>query len=105
MFGDNVNANKLCKEHFVSTGNQYIYLSYHLSREARDLGMVDIRWVKSDMNLADIFTKAINHQKLNHPENGLLKNLLGYGNMNGYREFLKSILDIEATRAMVLRDE
>ena len=56
------------------------------------------------MNLADLFTKALSHQKLNHPEHGLLKNLLGYGNMNEYREFLESILDIDATRAMMSRE-
>jgi len=100
MFGDNINANKLCKEHFVSTGNQYIYSTYHLSREARDLGFVDIKWVKSEMNLADLFTKALSHQKLNHEEHGLLKYLLGYGDMDKYRIFLESILDIDAMKAM-----
>jgi hypothetical protein len=100
MFGDNVNANKLCKEHFVSTGNQYIYSTYHLSREARDLGFVDVKWVKSEMNISDLFTKALSHQKLNNEDVGLLKYLLGYADMNQYRIFLESILDIDANKAM-----
>ena len=68
------------------------------AREARDLGIADIKWVKSEMNLADIFTKALSAQKLSNAEHGLLKYLLGYGDMNKYREFLESIIDIDATR-------
>ena len=52
------------------------------------------------MNLADLFTKALSHQKLNHEEHGLLKYLLGYGDMDKYRIFLESILDIDAMKAM-----
>ena len=33
LYGDNVQANRLCREHFVTTGNQYIYLPYHFARE------------------------------------------------------------------------
>ena len=33
LFGDNVCANNLSREHFVSTGNQYIYRPYHFNRE------------------------------------------------------------------------
>ena len=26
VYGDNIQANRLCKEHFVTTGNQHIYM-------------------------------------------------------------------------------
>ena len=33
VYGDNVQANKLCKEHFISPGNQYIAQQYHFNKE------------------------------------------------------------------------
>ena len=66
---------------FVSTGNQYIYRPYHFNREATKLGLIDVKWVKTDYNLADIFTKALPGQKLNHAEHGMLKYLLGYADV------------------------
>ena len=34
VYGDNVQANILCKIHFVSTGNQHISMPYHWNRRA-----------------------------------------------------------------------
>ena len=47
LYGDNIQANKLCREQFVTTGNQYIYLPYHFAREAQQLGIIDVKWVKT----------------------------------------------------------
>ena len=100
LFGDNVCANNLSREHFVSLGNQYIYRPYHFNREATRLGLIDVKWVKTDYNIADIFTKALAGQKLNHSEHGMLKYLLGYADVNQFKELLESILDQDAIKMM-----
>ena len=41
-YGDNVQANRLCKEHFISTGNQYIATQYHFNKEKVESGVVDV---------------------------------------------------------------
>ena len=58
-YGDNVQANRLCKEHFVSPGNQYIAVQYHFNKEKVESGDVTIHWVNTVNNVADIFTKAL----------------------------------------------
>ena len=93
MFGDNVCANNLSREHFVSTGNQYIYRPYHFNREATKLGLIDVKWVKTDYNLADIFTKALPGQKLNHAEHGMLRYLLRYADVTDFRTMLGRLRD------------
>ena len=100
LFGDNVCANNLSREHFVSTGNQYIYRPYHFNREATKLGLIDVKWVKTDYNLADIFTKALPGQKLNHAEHGMLKYLLGYADVTDFRTMLETLLDQDAMKMM-----
>ena len=98
VYGDNVQANKLCREHFVTTGNQYIYLPYHFSREAYQIGMIDVKWVKSKHNLADAMTKPLSSQQLNG-EQGMLKYLLGYAHLDEFRIRLEEMLDGDAIRA------
>ena len=72
--GDNVQANRLCKEHFISPGNQYIATQYHFNKEKVQSGDVDIFWIATKYNLADIFTKALSKQVLDQ----LLNYLLGF---------------------------
>ena len=58
-YGDNVQANRLCKEHFTSPGNQYIATQYHFNKEKGQSGDVDIFWyiwIATKYNLADMFT-------------------------------------------------
>ena len=62
VLGDNTQANRLCKEHFISTGNQYIYLPYHFNKEATHMGFVAIKWLRSKLNISDLFTKAVPRQ-------------------------------------------
>ena len=73
-YGDNVQANRLCKEHFISPGNQYIATQYHFNKEKVQSGDVDIFWIATKYNLADIFTKALSKQVLDQ----LLNYLLGF---------------------------
>ena len=76
-FGDNTQANRLCLEHFISPGNQYIYQAYHFNKEAVELGLVEVRWVQTKMNIADLFTKAVSRQVLE----SLVDKLTGYAPM------------------------
>ena len=96
LFGDNVQANNLCQEHFTSTGNQYIYLPYHFNREAHDLGLIKVFWVCSGSNIADILTKALGYQKAKH----LLPYLLGYKSCIELQDYLMTILDEAANKAL-----
>ena len=82
----------------MTTGNQYIYLPYHFSREAYQIGMIDVKWVKSKHNLADAMTKPLSSQQLNG-EQGMLKYLLGYAHLDEYRVRLEEMLDGDAIRA------
>jgi site-specific DNA-cytosine methylase len=62
VLADNTQANRICREHFISPGNQYIHLTYHYNKEAVDLGFVDIRWIHTKINIADLFTKPVSRQ-------------------------------------------
>ena len=37
-----------------------IYLPYHLSREATELGIIEVMWVRTIHNIADLMTKGVN---------------------------------------------
>ena len=74
IFGDNDTANKLVKEDFISTGNQYIYLPYHFIKEIDALGICDVQAKRTAFNLADIFTKPVDVGVVNR----LFAKLLGY---------------------------
>ena len=92
--------NYLSEEHFVSTGNQYIYITYHFNREATRLGLVQVKWVKSAMNLSDALTKALSNQQLNHAEQGMLKYITGYANVEDFKSMLETIMDIDCMRKL-----
>ena len=76
IYGDNEAANRLTRQDFVSSGNQYIYLPYHYLKECVRLGMVDVRWVGTRLNFADIFTKAVAVETIR----SLRDKLCGYDN-------------------------
>lgn len=59
VFGDNEVANKWTKEHFITSGNQYIYNAYHWQCELAELGLIDVQYKRSKWNLADLYTKAV----------------------------------------------
>jgi hypothetical protein len=60
LYGDNSTAVDLTYENFVSTGNQYIYLAYHFIKEVVKMGHVDTREKRTNYNIADVCTKAVN---------------------------------------------
>ena len=59
VYGDNIAANNLCKNHFVSTGNQHIFMPYHWNRRAVREGHAIVKWVQTNMNISDIMTKPL----------------------------------------------
>ena len=59
LYGDNKSANKLVEEDLVSSGNQYIYLTYHALKESFHLKILEINMKRSKLNLADLFTKNV----------------------------------------------
>ena len=72
--GDNTAANTLCEEDVVTTGNQFITTPCHYNKEAVAEGHVKIEYIKTDRNVADLFTKAIKKGVIRQ----LLDALLGY---------------------------
>ena len=74
MYGDNLAANKLTRDHFVSTGNQYIYLPYFWIQEIVNKGIITVPHVSTDENIADLHTKSVTRQTVEK----LLKRACGY---------------------------
>ena len=86
VYGDNIQANRLCKEHFVSTGNQHTFQTYHYNQEVIQLGHATVKWVQTKYNLADIMSKAIKTEVIN----SLGSILCGYGNLQELIVLLES---------------
>ena len=74
MFGDNKSANLLVEEDLISSGNQYIYMTYHALKEGALLGDIQVYDKRSQKNLADLFTKNVN----SFTTNNLVEILCGY---------------------------
>jgi hypothetical protein len=86
VYGDNIQTNRLCKEHFVSTGNQHIFQTYHYNQEVIQLGHATVKWVQTKYNLADIMSKAVKTEVIN----SLGSILCGYGNLQELIDLLES---------------
>ena len=56
--GDNTAANQLCYEDIVASGNLLIIAPYHYNKEVVTLRLVEVKYVKTEDNLADLTTKA-----------------------------------------------
>ena len=59
LYGDNKQANKLVEEDLISSGNQYIYLTYHALKESYYMKMLEVYMKRTKQNLADLFTKNV----------------------------------------------
>ena len=57
--GDNTAANQLCYEDIVTSGKQVIITPYHYNQEVVTLRLVEVKYVKSEDNLADLTTTAV----------------------------------------------
>ena len=87
VYGDNIQANRLCKEHFVTTGNQHIYMPYHWNREVIDGNHAVVKWVQTVYNISDLMSKNVT--------SGVLKQLEGM--LSGYGDISKLIQQLEAS--------
>ena len=86
VYGDNVQANNLCKNHFVSTGNQHIYMSYHWNRREVREGHATVKWVQTKLNISDIMTNPLYGATFQH----FLSILSGYGNIMEHLAMLEA---------------
>ena len=75
LFGDNVQANRLCSENIITPGNQYIAHQYHFNKEKVEEGLMTVLWVDTNLNISDIYTKPLTRAQCEQ----LMPNLLGYG--------------------------
>jgi hypothetical protein len=91
VFGDNVQANRLCHENFVSPGNQYIAHQYHFNKEKVEEGMMILIWVDTNLNISDIYTKPTSKATCGN----LMPNLLGFG--EGINVLREKILSMDPT--------
>lgn len=73
-YGDNLTANALAEEDMVTKGNQFYRVQHHYNKECQREGICDVKWISSEENFADIFTKAVPRQVLER----LLTRLTGY---------------------------
>ena len=62
IYGDNTAANTLTAKDFITTGNQHIYLPYHYIKELVNDKQVQVKYMPTKMNLADIYTKSVSPQ-------------------------------------------
>jgi len=63
IYGDNMAANKLTKEHFIGTGNQYIYTPYFYIQElVNNAHITDVMHVPTKINISDLHTKSVARQ-------------------------------------------
>jgi hypothetical protein len=74
VLADNTQTNRICREHFISPGNQYTHLSYHYNKETVELGFMNILWINTKLNIADLFTKPVSRQVFEN----LVNQLTGY---------------------------
>jgi hypothetical protein len=64
LFADNQSAIALAKNGFYNPRTKHIALRYHFIREAISLSILTLQWVDTHSNIADLFTKALDSNKL-----------------------------------------
>ncbi|CAI7901115.1 unnamed protein product [Closterium sp. NIES-54] len=66
LYVDNKATIALCQEHRLEHGTKHIALRYFLARELQQRGQLRLRFVATEANTADVFTKALpprDHQR------------------------------------------
>ena len=56
---DNQSAIALAKDNKFHTRTKHIDLRYHFIREAVEDGRINVKYIPTDVNVSDIFTKAL----------------------------------------------
>jgi len=59
VWADNTQANKLCTEDLVTSGNMYFRTGYHYNKEACQDGYVSVRYIATENNISDTTTKGL----------------------------------------------
>jgi len=59
IYADNTAANKLTQEDIVTSGNQFILMQYHYSKEVQKEGHSVVEYINSARNISDLGTKAV----------------------------------------------
>ena len=95
VYGDNIQATNLCKNHFVSTGNQHISMPYHWNRRAVKEGRAVAKWVQTKFNISDVMTKPLE----GHTFQLFLSILCGYGSIDEHLEMLETCTRIHTERS------
>ena len=98
LFGDNNAANSLTSEHFVSTGNQYIYLPYHAIKEWTELDIIRVERKCSKHNMSDLLTKNVTSSEIKM----LLDRLCGY-TKNEFDAHLSQLIERDGRYSELLR--
>ena len=68
ILADNKQANTLCSEDLVTSGNMYFRTCYHYNKEEVAAGHVEVKWIPTALNIADTNTKALGPVKLDYFE-------------------------------------
>ena len=62
LFGDNKGANAMTQNPVNHAGSKHVEIADHYAREQVSRGLITVNFVKSQDNIADVFTKALPFQ-------------------------------------------
>ena len=74
MHVDNIGAIFLAENRNSSERTKHIDIKYHYVRQQIDLGLVDVKFVKSEENIADLFTKSLRGDSFESHQDKLVTN-------------------------------
>jgi len=63
IFCDNQSAIVLSKENVTNQRSKHIDIRFHFSREAQERKLINIQYVPTEKNIADVFTKPLGKDK------------------------------------------
>ena len=64
IYADNQQANKLCAEDLVTSGNMYFRTGFHYNKEAVRDKYVTVEYIHTSLNISDILTKGLARVKI-----------------------------------------
>ncbi|GJW03754.1 hypothetical protein Tco_1562610 [Tanacetum coccineum] len=88
LYYDNKSAIALCCKNVQHSRSKHIDIRYHFIKKQVENGVIELYFIRTEYQLADIFTKALGRERLN-----FLINKLGMRSMSP--EMLKSLADEE----------
>ncbi|GJU48786.1 hypothetical protein Tco_1218341 [Tanacetum coccineum] len=65
LYCDNKSAIALCCNKVQHSRSKHIYMRYHFIKEQVENGVVELYFVRTEYQLADIFTKALPRERFN----------------------------------------